>query len=121
MEARGRTLPQAFSQAAKGLTSLLVPRVPSGRSVSRRIELFAENNEELLVLFLNELIYLFAVHKEVFGSFRPRIQNGKLVARMKGVKLSPRHKRGREVKSCTRHLCEVRQGKEVTLRALIDL
>lgn len=121
LEATGSDFGEACAEAGRGLTCLLVAQEVAGRDVRRRIELEGESEEELLVLFLNELIYRFAVHKEVFGDFSVRIGTGRLRAQLRGEKLTDKHKRGREVKACTRHLCQVTSGTPATVRVLLDV
>ncbi len=62
------SLPQLFAEAGYGFTSLIV----SGEIVPKEnqiIELTADSIEELFHDWLNELNYLFLIHKKIFNHF----------------------------------------------------
>lgn len=71
---RGDTPAHAFEEAARALFSLLSDDLTAIRpSVEERVACEAENLDELLVAFLNELLFLFDARREVFGRFDVRI------------------------------------------------
>src|SRR4030042_139561 len=58
IEARGATLPEAFTHAADGLMSLIVePSTVHGRHM-REIVLESDDLEHLLFLWLSEILYM---------------------------------------------------------------
>jgi len=59
IEAYGRTLARAFEQSASGLISIIVdPSSLSGKE-SRRVSLAARDTDQLLVKWLEEILYLY--------------------------------------------------------------
>ncbi|HSE63509.1 MAG TPA: archease [Thermoanaerobaculia bacterium] len=72
---RGDTPARAFGEAARALFSLLSADLDRIRpSVEERVECDAANLEELLVAYLNELLFLFDSRRVVFGSFEVAIE-----------------------------------------------
>ncbi len=67
---RGESPERAFEAAACALFALLADDLAAVRlSVEERVECEAGNLEELLVAFLNELLFLFDSRHAVFGRF----------------------------------------------------
>jgi SHS2 domain-containing protein len=67
--AYGSDLREAFANAAYALFSLMVDLKQVGDTLCREVEITAENQEDLLVSWLNELIYLFEVESILFKRF----------------------------------------------------
>ncbi len=59
IEARGKTLSEAFEEAAVGLTSIIVDLDSVGAINDRTLTVDAEDVESLLVRWLSELLYLY--------------------------------------------------------------
>ena len=59
IEARGKTLSEAFEEAAVGLTSIIVDLDSVGAINDRTLAVDAEDAESLLVRWLSELLYLY--------------------------------------------------------------
>ena len=71
---RGNTPAHAFEEAARALFSLLSDDLAAIRpSVEERVVCESRNLEELLVAFLNELLFLFGARRVIFGRFNVRI------------------------------------------------
>jgi SHS2 domain-containing protein len=64
---RGRDLAEIFSAAARAVGGFITPRPGSGRSARRAIRLSAPDREELLVVWLNEILFLIQDRR-----FKPR-------------------------------------------------
>ncbi len=111
LEASGETLEEAFANAAAGLFAMIAEG-PVAPAEEVRVEVAASDLEELLVHWLNELLYLHDTERRLFSLFRPHIFLGektapssfKLEARVFGEQADPaRHGRLREVKAATYH------------------
>ncbi|MHB8928752.1 MAG: archease [Bacillota bacterium] len=111
LEASGETLEEAFGNAASGLFALIAEG-PVAPADEVRVEVAAGDLEELLVRWLNELLYLHNTERRLFSRFSLHIFSGertapaslKLEARAFGEKADPgRHGRLREVKAATYH------------------
>ncbi|HLF70778.1 MAG TPA: archease [Dehalococcoidia bacterium] len=106
--AEGRTLPEVFVEAAKGMYSLMVS-LPTVRPDLRR-EVDAEGNdlEHLLTNWLLELLMLTETEGLVFSEFHVSIADGKLHGVAGGESLDEaRHDPQAVVKGVTRHLLSV--------------
>jgi len=122
--ARGRPLKELFSEAGRGLIEFSGPPPGSGPPFSRSVNLTAADREELLVLWLNEIIYLLET------GFRPslplaveRLSGRSLNTHLEGRRLDPRSPfSGPEVKAATYHQLSIRRaGKLWEARVILDL
>jgi SHS2 domain-containing protein len=83
---RGDTPARAFEETARALFSLLSADLDGIRpSVEERVVCEAANLEELLVAFLNELLYLFDSRRTVFGQFDVEIEETPGRVRLTGL------------------------------------
>jgi len=65
----GETLPQLFGQAAQALTSIFTDPKAIRLKETRRVFLDANTDEELLISWLNELVYLFDTEGLLFKTY----------------------------------------------------
>lgn len=71
---RGETIEEAFAEAARALFALVAEDLENIRlERSEEIQIASPGLEELLVAFLNELIFLFDTRRVVFGKFDLKI------------------------------------------------
>jgi SHS2 domain-containing protein len=121
--ARGATLAEAFTQAGFALANLLVANDTVRPLVWRDVALDGEDLEDLLVAWLNELIFLF--DSEGFLPTRfdfSRIGPKGLEARLWGEPFDPqRHSLRTGVKAATYHQVAVELGDDVVVRAIVDV
>lgn len=124
---RGRNLGELFVNAALGLASLLIDRSTVHRSMERRIELSAADAEELLVAWLQEILYLLEGRREIHGDFRiEKITQQELSAVCVGEPLDPcRHQLQAEIKAATYHDLRIREtdspwGRILEVRIVLD-
>lgn len=83
---RGNTAARAFEEAAQALFRLLSADLEAIRpSLEERIVCEAANLDELLVAFLNELLFLFDSRRVVFGRFEVAIEELPERVRLTGV------------------------------------
>jgi SHS2 domain-containing protein len=98
----GRTLAQAFEQAALALTAVLTDPASVEANAEIAIRCEAPDNEMLLVDWLNALIFEMATRNMLFGCFEVRIAGGKLAARAWGESVDrARHHPAVEIKGAT--------------------
>lgn len=105
---RGATPEEAFVGAALALERLLAEDLEAVRpEVEERIAVSAPDLEQLLVAFLNEIVYLSSARRLVFGSFAVRISGGagagfRAEASARGERIDPeRHAATVEPKGAT--------------------
>ena len=109
MECRGASFEELLDSAADGLYALALRRTKRDTGIERAVEIDADGPEEMLVRWLQELIYLLetdhfvAVEREF-----QTVSERSLAAVLKGHLCGPED-RAVEVKSATYHDLEVRQ------------
>ncbi len=110
--AYGADMKQAFANAAVALFSIIVDSDAVRENLHRDVEVSADDQESLLVQWLNELIYLFDVEHIVFNKFEiNKLTKTQLQARCFGEKVEPsRHKLKTGVKAATYHLLKVEKN-----------
>jgi len=111
LRAWGRSMEEAFVNAARGMLDLMVDLKGLRPLESRRIQVKGKDREALLVAWLSELLYLFEV--EGFLPVEYEIGNlgdQQLEAKVRGDILDPaRHSVKGLVKAATYHLVEVKE------------
>lgn len=105
IRAFGRTLPEVYENAARGMLELIAP--PSSvRSVEEEtITAAGADAVDLLVVWLHELLVAFDGRKRVFAEVRvDQLADWRLSATLKGEALDrARHELGMEIKGVTYH------------------
>ena len=76
-EATGHDLAEVFCAAASALFAIIVDLEQVKAIVSRQVTLEAESQDELLYVWLSELVYLKDVHRELYSDFDVVITTGK--------------------------------------------
>jgi SHS2 domain-containing protein len=111
--AYGKTLAEAFANAAYGMFSIIAELDAVQEAESRRVEISEEDLEALLFEWLNSLIYIFDVEMLLFKRFDIiELAGGRLKAICHGEKYDPsRHRLKTGVKSATYHMLEVDREK----------
>ena len=124
IEARGKTLAEAFEQAACGLVSVIVDPDSVQPVESRSVKVEAGDHQQLLVRWLTEVLYLYDGLK-----FAPRdfkiggLSSHSLEARVRGEPFDPgRHPIRLDVKAITYHQLEIRRrGTDHWLQVFLDI
>ena len=114
--AYGKTLGEAFANAAYGMFSIIAGFDDVKETESKRVEIREEDVETLLFEWLNNLLYLFDVEMLLFKRFDIiEFGDDHLVAVCYGEKYDPsRHNLKTGVKSATYHMLKVdRQNNQV--------
>ena len=111
--AYGKTLAEAFANAAYGMFSIIAELKTVKEAESRRLEISEDDSEALLFEWLNRLIYFFDVEMLLFKRFDIMELNGsQLKAICYGEKYDPsRHHLKTGVKSATYHMLKVDKEK----------
>jgi SHS2 domain-containing protein len=109
INAYGKTLSEAFANAAFGMFSIIAKLNNVKERESRRVEVDADDTEGLLFDWLNSLLYYFDVEMLIFRRFDIiEFEDKRLVALCYGEKYDPsRHRLKTGVKSATYHMLEV--------------
>ena len=103
---RGESPDEAIAAAGAGLFDLMVGNESIHESLERRIEVAGFDETDLLVAFLNELLYLFEVERLVFARFEVSLapSGGTLTAVGHGERFDPKRQTVRiGVKAATHH------------------
>ena len=121
--AYGADLSQAFVNAARALFSLITEPEDVAEVLHRDVELTAADEEELLVAWLNELIYLFDTENIIFKRFDIiQLNHHHLQARSYGEKVDKaKHKLKTGVKAATYHMLKVERGDGYRVQVLFDI
>ncbi len=121
--AYGADLKEAFANAAYGMFSLMVDLKDVTESLSREVEVTADDQHYLLVAWLNELIYLFDVENILFKRFKvAELGQTRLRASCFGEKVDPeRHKITTAIKAVTYHMLKIDEGDGFRVQVLFDI
>ena len=121
--AYGEDMRQAFVNAARALSSLIAEPEDIREAQHRDITVTAAAEADLLVAWLNELIYLFDAEGLIFKRFDIYELNGRqLRARAYGEKIDPaRHQLKTGVKAATYHLLEVDRDNGGRVQVIFDV
>ncbi len=110
----GRTKEEAFEQAALALAAVVAD--PGSVIPTQRIDIDCQqqdNDELLLVEWLNSIVYEMATRRMLFGRFRVRFEDGGLRGQAWGELLDvERHRPTVEVKAATYCDLAVRRGRD---------
>jgi len=122
MVAYGRSLAEAFANAAYGLFSIIAELKTVKEIESRQLELNEDDTEALLFEWLNRLIYLFDVEMILLKRFDVTDFDGHgLKATCYGEKYDPsRHRLKTGVKAATYHMLKVDKEKN-QVRVIFDV
>ena len=101
--AYGKTPGELFENAAFGMFSLITAIEKVSEKILISVSIDAHDNEELLITFLNELLYYYSTKKVLFKRFDIlKISETHIDANISGVQLSG-HKIFHDIKAATYH------------------
>jgi SHS2 domain-containing protein len=109
---RGRDLADLLAAAGIALADLLYDTSRVEERVAEQVEVEAVSDEELLVRFLNELIYVAEVREFAWRVVEVRVvRPGRISVVLRGERLDPRrHEVRTSLKAATYHLMEITPG-----------
>lgn len=110
--AYGADIKDLFVNAAIGLFSLMTDLDNIKETTQKDIELIAEDEDVLLVEWLNELIYIFEVDHIVFKRFEiEQLTANQIKVKCYGEKIKPSQETlKREIKAATYHMLRITKG-----------
>jgi protein archease len=120
----GETLPELFEQAAEALTFILTDPETIRTNESRKLLLEAKTDEELLITWLNELVYLFDTQGLLFKTYNVlSVHDHHLEALAQGeIYVESRHPIKTVVKAATYHQLKIENHQGVwTVQVIFDL
>lgn len=123
VRAWGPDVAAAFAQAARGLSSLLVPLDAVRETTRRELAVTAGDPESLLVAWLDELLFAFEIDGLVFRRFDVALPTPTtLTATAHGEPFDPdRHRGGVVVKAATYHQIGVESGPPARVQVILDI
>lgn len=124
IEAEGATLGDAFAAAAYGLVSIILDPTTVEPCHTREVQLAASDDEQLLVRWLSEILYLYDGQGFVAKEFEiDQLAPTALHARVRGEKLDLRkHHTKLDVKAVTYHQLEIAETHSgVRVRVFLDI
>lgn len=110
----GKNLNELFQHAGEAFTDLISEAKTIQPTEKRTIQIKGENDEELLIHFLKELLYLFEVEKILFSRFDFSLWNKKSVqCEMSGEFFDEKkHPFKTELKAVTYHQLKIEKWKD---------
>jgi len=106
----GNTTAEAFANAAAALYSVMVDITRVEQKEFRGVNVTADDQEQLLVEWLNALLAVSDIERMVFSRFEVRIEGNRLAGTAWGERLDQgKHHTNVEVKGATYHMLGVRQ------------
>ncbi len=106
LEVWGPDMQALFGEAARGMYELMGVKISEDSRCHRRLELLADDREQLLVSFLGELLFLAEAEDLAFDGFLLQVDDTSLVARLEGGSILSRSK---EIKAVTYHRLEIEE------------
>lgn len=121
--AYGDEVSEAFANAAKGMFSLITNLNSLEEREHRDIEVTADDQENLLINWLNELVFIFDTENLLFRDFNiSEISDTNLKARAHGEKVdSEKHELKTGIKAATFHMLKIEKDKRVKIQVLFDI
>ena len=122
--AYGADLKKAFANAALGMFSIMIDIDKVNESVIRNVEVTADEMKDLLVSWLNELLFICEVDKILFKRFDiSELNETRMLAKCYGEKIDPkRHRIKTEIKAATYHMTQIEEKREGSrIQVLFDI
>ena len=124
IEATGPTISEAFEQAALGLIAIIADPEKIDVVDERRVQVIAQDYENLLVRWLSEILYLYDGEDYLLREAKiDSISPTKLNARLLGEKYQPeKHRLKLDVKAVTYHQLSIKTMDDATtVRVFLDI
>jgi len=125
-QAFGRTLEEAFGNAALAMVSLMWDWAGVEPKIARDVRLAGRDREQLLVKFLGEILYLLDAERFLLASvdgpaIRETAEGWALEAVFRGDTLTGQYETHGDVKAVTYHEMRIEEGDGVTLQVVVDM
>ena len=116
MVAYGKNKREIFVNTAKGMFNIIVGDNSNliNNNFSCKVTLKAEGLEDLLVAWLNELLYIAETRLVILNKFQIKeLSNFQIKAEVEGIKINPPSvKIEKEIKATTYHCLEIKKDEE---------
>jgi len=125
-QAYGKTLGEAFENAALAMSSLMWDWTKVEPRVRHFVHVRGIDREQLLVKFLGEIVYLFDTKQFLLGKvdglrIRPEFEGYSLEALLGGETLSDRYEIYGDVKAVTYHDLKIEECGGFTVQVVVDM
>lgn len=113
-----------FVNSALAMTDIMFDRTPEGASESRLVMVVGEKPEEMLIAWLNELLYIYCVERLVFTRFTDiKLTESMFMVRAHGERVDPdAHRVETEIKAATYHGFSIEpDGDRLKARIIFDV
>ncbi len=125
-QAYGRTLEEAFGNAALATASLIWDWSKVEQRVHHFVHVRGIDREQLLVKFLGEVIYLFETKRFLLGKvdglkIRPESEGFSLEALLGGDTISDRTELTGDIKAVTYHELKIEECDGFTVQVVVDM
>ncbi|OYT56817.1 archease [Euryarchaeota archaeon ex4484_162] len=124
IRAWGSTMMESFENTARGMFAIITNNSKIDHVGEYKIVLKADSVEQLLVDWLNELLFLNTTQNLVFGDFNVELSNNykHLKAIVGGEEYNrEKHGYGTEIKAVTYHMLKVEKKPPYTIEVLFDI
>ncbi len=120
---KGKTLEEAFEEGAKALFDVQVEIEKVEPKKAIKIEVEADNKEELFVEWLNRLITEAEINTMVFSEFNVKIKDNKLIGTAKGELFNEKkHTAKDHVKAATYSELGIKKEKDLfVVKCVVDV
>ncbi|MDD4650997.1 MAG: archease [Methanothrix sp.] len=125
--AYGKTAEEMLSNAAAALFNCMVRPETIAVKETWRVELQAEDLEDLAYQWLSEIVFLFETESSVFSTFSVRLEQNatalcRLQAEIGGERIDLlRHAFANEVKAITRHKFGIKKNDVWCIQVILDV
>ena len=113
-----------FVNSALAMTDIMFDGLPDGTSESRLVMVVGDNSEELLIAWLNELLYIYCVERLVFTMFSDiKLTESMFMVRAHGERVDfDKHRMEMEIKAATYHGFSIEpDGDKLKARIIFDV
>ena len=118
---KGKDLEECFENAAYAMFDQIVDATRIEHTLTREIEISANDDEERLYSFLSELLFIMDCDSLVFNDFKVSIINDKVRCIAKGEPLDiKKHHAKSEIKAVTYHMLSVDRN-EPSVTVIFDV
>jgi len=122
VKATGKTLEEAFSFAAQAMFDIITDDSTIDGKQIINLDIKSSDLEQLLVDFLDELLYLFSAENLVFCGFDFKIDDTHLLGTAQAEAYdTSKHNIGVEIKAVTYHMLEVQTQPKPKVQVLFDI
>jgi SHS2 domain-containing protein len=124
VEVEAQSREDLFVNSARAMMDVMFEKAPEGASETRLVMVVGENPEELLIAWLNELLYIYSVERLAFSRFSDvELTDTTFMARAHGERFDPgRHNVEMEIKAATYHRFKIEyHGDKWRARIIFDV